>query len=103
MLAFLAALGNFGIPALLGIPARFLMLPTLVYQRVTSFASGGFAQAAALALVMAVPALLVLWLQVRLNRRATPRQPARGAAPLPARALALAARGARLAVVGGLR
>jgi iron(III) transport system permease protein len=70
MLAFLAALGNFGIPALLGIPARFLMLPTLVYQRVTSFASGGFAQAAALALLMAVPALAVLLLQLRLNRRA---------------------------------
>ena len=70
MLAFLAALGNFGIPALLGIPARFLMLTTLVYQRVTSFASGGFAQAAALALVLAVPALLALWGQQRLNRRA---------------------------------
>jgi iron(III) transport system permease protein len=70
MLAFLAALGNFGIPALLGIPARFLMLTTLVYQRVTSFASGGFAQAAALALVLAVPALVALWAQQRLNRRA---------------------------------
>lgn len=70
MLAFLAALGNFGIPALLGIPARFLMLTTLVYQRVTSFASDGFAQAAALSLVMAVPALLALWAQGRLNRRA---------------------------------
>lgn len=70
MLAFLAALGNFGIPALLGIPARFLMLTTLVYQRVTSFASGGFAQAAALALVLAVPALFALWAQQRLNRRA---------------------------------
>lgn len=70
MLAFLAALGNFGIPALLGIPARFLMLTTLVYQRVTSFAAGGFAQAAALALVMALPALLALFAQQRLNRRA---------------------------------
>jgi iron(III) transport system permease protein len=70
MLAFLAALGNFGIPALLGIPARFLMLTTLVYQRVTSFASNGFAQAAALALVMAIPALLALIGQQRLNRRA---------------------------------
>jgi iron(III) transport system permease protein len=70
MLAFLAALGNFGIPALLGIPARFLMLPTLVYQRVTSFSAGGFAQAAALALLMAIPAFAVLLLQLRLNRRA---------------------------------
>jgi iron(III) transport system permease protein len=70
MLTFLAALGNFGIPALLGIPARFPMLTTLIYQRVTSFASGGFAQAAALALLMAVPALLVLLLQARSNRNA---------------------------------
>lgn len=70
MLAFLAALGNFGIPALLGIPARFLMLTTLIYQRVTSFASGGFAQAAALAMVVAVPALLALFAQQRLNRSA---------------------------------
>jgi iron(III) transport system permease protein len=70
MLAFLAAVGNFGIPALLGIPARFITLPTLIYQRVTSFAAGGFAQAAALALLMAVPAVLVLWTQLRLNRRA---------------------------------
>ncbi len=70
VLTFLAALGNFGIQALLGIPARFVTLPTLIYQRITSFSAGGFEQAAALALVMAVPALLVLWLQVRLNRRA---------------------------------
>lgn len=70
MLSFLAALGNFGIPALLAIPARFLTLPTLIYQRVTSFASGGFSQAAALALLMAIPALVVLLLQLRLNRRA---------------------------------
>lgn len=70
MLAFLAAVGNFGIPAMLGIPARFITLPTLIYQRVTSFAAGGFSQAAALALLMAVPALVVLWTQLRLNRRA---------------------------------
>jgi len=69
VLTFLAALGNFGIQALLGIPARFITLPTLIYQRITSFSAGGFAQAAALALLMAIPALLVLWLQVRLNRR----------------------------------
>lgn len=72
MLTFLAALGNFGIPALLGIPARFLMLPTLIYQRVTSFASGGFAQAATLALLLAAAAVLALLAQQRLNQRAHP-------------------------------
>ncbi len=65
ILSFLAALGNFGIQALLGIPARFITLPTLIYRRVTSFTAGGanFDQAAALALLMAVPALITLGMQ----------------------------------------
>jgi iron(III) transport system permease protein len=69
VLSFLAALGNFGIQALLGIPARFPTLPTLIYARITSFASNGFSQAAALALLMAVPAVLALLLQGVLARR----------------------------------
>ena len=32
-LAFVASIGNFGIPALLGIPGRYTMLTTLIYQR----------------------------------------------------------------------
>ena len=68
MLTFLAALGNFGIQALLGIPARFLTLPTLIYQKVVAFASGGFDQAAALALLLALPALLALALQYAVLR-----------------------------------
>ena len=72
MLSFLAALGNFGIQALLGIPARYLTLPTLIYQQVVSFASGGFDHAAALALLLGVPALLALILQtLTLRRRET--------------------------------
>lgn len=69
MLSFLAALGNFGIQALLGIPARFITLPTLIYRKVTSFSSGGFDQAAALALLLGVPALIILTLQYRLVNR----------------------------------
>lgn len=68
MLSFLAALGNFGIQALLGIPARFITLPTLIYRKVTSFSSGGFDQAAALALLLGVPALVILLLQHLLQR-----------------------------------
>ena len=68
-LSFLAALGNFGIQALLGVPARYLTLPTLIYQKVTSFATGGFDQAAALALLLGVPAILVLAVQYRVLRR----------------------------------
>eukprot|EP01035_Chromulina_nebulosa_P053726 gene53726-73466_t len=32
-LAFVSCVGNFGIPAFLGIPANYLVLPTLIYQR----------------------------------------------------------------------
>lgn len=38
LIAFVAAIGNFGIPALLGMPANYLTLPTLIY---TTLASGG--------------------------------------------------------------
>ena len=69
VLSFLAALGNFGIQALLGVPARYLTLPTLIYQKVTSFATGGFDQAAALALLLAVPAVFALIVQYRVLRR----------------------------------
>ncbi len=72
MLAFLAAAGNFGITALLGIPGRFSTLPTLIYQRVTSFATGGLGHAAALALLLAVVAAVALGAQYMLNRGAQP-------------------------------
>lgn len=71
MLAFLAAAGNFGITALLGIPGRFITLPTLIYQRVTSFASGGLGHAAALALLLALVASAALLVQYRLNSRSS--------------------------------
>lgn len=68
MLAFLASAGNFGITALLGIPGRFLTLPALIYQRVTSFASGGLEQAAALSLLLGLVAVVALLVQYVLNR-----------------------------------
>lgn len=69
MLAFLASAGNFGINALLGIPGRFNTLPTLIYQRVTSFASGGLGHAAALSLLLVLVAAVALTVQYILNRR----------------------------------
>ena len=71
MLAFLAAAGNFGITALLGIPGRFSTLPTLIYQRVTSFASGGLEHAAAVSLLLLLVAVVVLLVQYFLNRDST--------------------------------
>ncbi|MFC4625863.1 ABC transporter permease [Daeguia caeni] len=35
-LSFVSCVGNFGIPAFLGIPANYLVLPTLIYQRLSS-------------------------------------------------------------------
>ena len=32
-LTFVSCVGNFGIPAFLGIPANYLVLPTLIYQK----------------------------------------------------------------------
>jgi iron(III) transport system permease protein len=52
-LAFVAAIGNFGIPALLGMPANYLTLPTLIYRRLTSFGPSVIADAAALSLAVA--------------------------------------------------
>lgn len=71
MLTFLAGAGNFGITALLGIPGRFITLPTLIYQRVTSFASGGLGQAGALAILLGLAATVALLVQYRLNRDST--------------------------------
>jgi iron(III) transport system permease protein len=52
-LAYVAAIGNFGIPALLGMPANYLTLPTLIYRRLTSFGPSIIADAAALSLAVA--------------------------------------------------
>lgn len=65
LLCFLGALGNFGIPALLAIPARYSTLPTLLYQEVVAVSSGGLGRAAALALLFGLPATGALWLQGR--------------------------------------
>lgn len=60
ILCFLGNLGNFGIPALLGIPAQYTTLPTLIYRQVTSFSGSAFGNAAALGLLLGLPSLLAL-------------------------------------------
>ncbi|MCB8820366.1 ABC transporter permease [Microvirga rosea] len=37
LLAFVAGIGNFGIPAVLGLPVNYVTLPTLIYRRLSSF------------------------------------------------------------------
>lgn len=75
ILCFLGALGNFGIPALLAIPAQYSTLPTLIYRQVTSFSAGGLGQSAALALLLGLPAVVVLWLQGSILGRSDYRTP----------------------------
>ncbi|MGQ9838575.1 MAG: ABC transporter permease [Cyanobacteriota bacterium] len=65
VLTFLGAFGNFGIPALLAIPGRYITLPTLLYQEVINFSSDGFGRSAALAVLFGLPALLFLSVQQR--------------------------------------
>ena len=56
LLAFVAGIGNFGIPALLGLPVNYLTLPTLIYRRLSSFGPEGLPDAAALSILIAVVA-----------------------------------------------
>ena len=71
LLAFVAAIGNFGIPALLGMPVNYQTLPTLIYQRLSSFGPSGIAESAALCLPLALLAGLGATLSVLLLRNRT--------------------------------
>ena len=51
-LAFVSALGNFGVPALLGIPGRFTVLTTLVYQRLNAFGPAVISDVAVIAFLL---------------------------------------------------
>ena len=72
-LAFVSAVGNFGIPALLGIPGRYLTLPTLIYQRLANFGPSVIAETAALSILVGAIAfagvLVQSWLLGRRDYR----------------------------------
>ncbi|MGQ7247865.1 ABC transporter permease [Halomonas sp. V046] len=68
-MAFTASLGNFGIPAMLGIPAGYLVLPTLIYQRMASFGTHVLAEMAGLSVLIGLLALAGVALQQRLLQR----------------------------------
>lgn len=69
VLAFAAAIGNFGVPALLGIPGRFPVLTTLIYQRLNGFGPTVIPRVAVIALVLVLLAALALALRYILQRR----------------------------------
>jgi iron(III) transport system permease protein len=53
LIAFVAGVGNFGIPALLGLPVGYTTLPTLVFQKIASFGPTLITSAAAVSLLVA--------------------------------------------------
>ena len=68
-LCFVSCLGNFGIPALLGIPANYVVLPTLIYQRLAGLGPGVLSDVAVLSLLIGVIAVIGITLQDSLLRR----------------------------------
>lgn len=68
-IAFVSALGNFGIPAMLGIPASYYVLPTLIYQRMAGFGHAVLGEVASLSLLVGALALIGVAVQQRLLER----------------------------------
>lgn len=68
-LAFVSAIGNFGVPALLGIPGRVTLLTTLIYQRLNGFGPSVLGEVAAIALVLIVIAVAGLALRAAVTAR----------------------------------
>lgn len=68
-LAFVAALGNFGINALIGIPARYTTLPVLVWRRLASFGPDILPNVAVISVILAFVALAAILIQSLLQRR----------------------------------
>lgn len=62
-LSFVSCVGNFGIPAFLGIPANYLVLPTLIYQRLAGLGPTSLSEVSVLALVIGLIALTGIILQ----------------------------------------
>ena len=68
-LAFVAALGNFGVPALLGIPAGVPVLPTLIYRRLSGFGPSVLPEVAVLAVLIGAIACVGIAAQLVLQAR----------------------------------
>ncbi|HBF28672.1 iron ABC transporter permease [Rhizobium sp.] len=62
-IAFVSSVGNFGIPAILGIPGSIYTLTTLIYSRLASFGASTFGDIAILSALIALIAVIGLALQ----------------------------------------
>ena len=68
-LAFVSCVGNFGIPAFLGIPANYLVLPTLIYQRLAGGGPAVLSEVAFLSVLIGVIAMAGIVAQDVISRR----------------------------------
>jgi len=68
-LTFVSCVGNFGIPAFLGIPANYLVLPTLIFQRLAGGGPAVLADVAFLSTIIGVIAIAGIVLQDYYSRR----------------------------------
>lgn len=62
-ITFVTALGNFGIPAMLGIPAGYSTLPTLIYQRLSGLGPSVLGEVAVLAILIGCVAVVGILFQ----------------------------------------
>ena len=84
-LAFVSAVGNFGIPALLGIPAGVSVLPTLIYRRLSGFGTSALAEAAVLSVLVGLIALAGTFIHERAAGKADARVLGTGGRPVELR------------------
>lgn len=68
-LVFVSCLGNFGVPAFLGIPGNYLTLPTLIYQRLSGLGPGVLSEVAVLSILIGALAILGILVQDLMLRR----------------------------------
>jgi iron(III) transport system permease protein len=73
LIAFVAAIGNFGIPALLGLPVNYKTLPTLIYVTLSSGGPSVLADISSLAMLVTLAATVALITAFGAGRRPTAR------------------------------
>lgn len=68
-LTFVSCIGNFGIPAFLGIPGRYIVLPTLIYQRLAGLGPSALADVSSLSILTGAIAIGGILVQGYMLRR----------------------------------
>ncbi|KQV28241.1 ABC transporter permease [Rhizobium sp. Root1203] len=81
-ISFVSCTGNFGIPAILGIPASIYTLPTLIFTKFSAFTSRTFGEVALLSAIIAVISVAGLAVQDRALRGRDYRMLGLSAAPV---------------------